>query len=227
MPPTPVPSWFEPTADTTSIELPECRYGDHLTRYHLLRHWRKTLLDTNLKVRRAYAPDDLVPVSRAGIGGTGYVRRVVIDDLEAMAAAARAAGKGIAVRSAYRSYQTQVAVFQSWVDRYGYDYALLYAARPGHSEHQLGTTVDLRSAASARAPWDYDDWAETGPGRWMKDHAWEYGFIMSYPKGKRRQSCYGYEPWHYRYFGRARAAEIHASGQVPRRYLWETFESAP
>ena len=36
---------------------------------------------------------------------------------------------------------------------------------------------------------------------------------MSYPKVKRRQSCYGYEPWHWRYVGREREQE--ASRQVP------------
>jgi hypothetical protein len=45
--------------------------------------------------------------------------------------------------------------------------------------------------------------------------------------GKRSVSCYGYEPWHWRYFGRELAAKMQASGQVPRRYLYENFEAAP
>ena len=53
-------------------------------------------------------------------------------------------------------------MFNGWVARSGYQQALLYSARPGHSEHQLGTTIDFRSAASsAHAPWDYTDWATT------------------------------------------------------------------
>jgi zinc D-Ala-D-Ala carboxypeptidase len=50
---------------------------------------------------------------------------------------------------------------------------------------------------------------------------------MSYPKGKRRESCYSYEPWHYRYVGRARAAAVHEAGVTLRRYLWEHHETAP
>ena len=40
----------------------------------------------------------------------------------------------------------------------------------------------------------------------MKAHAWEYGFVLSYPKGKTGVTCYSFEPWHFRYFG-ARARE--------------------
>ena len=48
----------------------------------------------------------------------------------------------------------------------------------------------------------------------MRDQAWGYGFVMSYPKGSRRRSCYCYEPWHYRYVGRTLAARIHERGQT-------------
>jgi D-alanyl-D-alanine carboxypeptidase len=214
-------------ASPAATPLPACRYRDQLTRYRKLRQWRRTLLDTNLRVTSAYGPRDLVPVSRAGIPGSGRVRDLVIEDLRAMARAARQAGAGIAVRSAYRSYAEQVATFASWVDRVGYEQARKVSARPGHSEHQLGTTIDFRSANSSRAPWDYPDWATTAPGRWMKRNAWRYGFLLSYPKGEARVSCYSYEPWHYRYVGRELARRVHLSGDVPRAFLWERFESAP
>jgi hypothetical protein len=45
---------------------------------------------------------------------------------------------------------------------------------------------------------------------------------MSYPKGKSPSvTCYGYEPWHYRYVGRAEAADIEASGLTTREWLWQ------
>ena len=133
------------------------------------------------------------------------MRAIIIADLKAMAKAARKAGRAIAVRSAYRSYTSQKSVFAGWKARSGYKQALKYSARPGHSEHQLGTTIDFRSASSQAAPWDYNDWATSKPGAWMKANAWKYGFVMSYPKGKLSKTCYGYEPWHYRYVGRALA----------------------
>jgi len=210
--------------ETSAPRLPACEYRDELTRYHEVRHWRKTLLDTILKVRRSYVPWDLVSVSRADIRGSGMVRRVVIDDLSALARAARRAGKPLAVRSAYRSYQTQVATFRSWVERSGYQQALRFSARPGHSEHQLGTTIDFTTAPGVPLSSTFGD---SPAGRWLARNSWRYGFIMSYPQGQRRVSCYGYEPWHFRYVGRDLARRIHESGQVPRRFFWQHFETAP
>ncbi len=207
--------------------LPTCAYLDIKTRFLSLKRWRHTSLDTRLRVGPKYVPTDLVSVGRAGIGGSGKVRRLVIDDLEAMTAAARRAGKAIAVRSAYRSYQEQKATFAYWVRVSGRAAALRSSARPGHSEHQLGTTIDFRSASSTKAPWDYTDWATTGPGTWMKNNAWTYGFVMSYPKGKSSITCYTYEPWHYRYVGRDLAKRIHDSGLTIREYLWRHYESVP
>jgi len=205
--------------------LPACRYRDIRTRFRRTSQWRRTLVDTNLRVGAGYKPHDLVSVSRAGIGGSGRIRRVAIDDLRAMARAARRAGKGIAVRSAFRSYSEQIAVFNGWVARSGYQQALLYSARPGHSEHQLGTAIDFRSSSSATAPWDYTDWGRTPSGRWMKQNAWRYGWVSSYPAGKRAEVCYAYEPWHWRYVGRPMARQILDSGLTLRKFLWRRFES--
>ena len=77
----------------------------------------------------------------------------MIEDLKALAAAARKAGKPLAVRSAYRSYDYQKSLFDSYVRTYGYAQALKFSARPGHSEHQMGTTVDF-TAAPGRAALD-------------------------------------------------------------------------
>ena len=144
-------------------------------------------------------------------------------DLRKMAAAARDAGAAIAVQSAYRSYQGQVTTFAGWVAQSNEEQARKVSARPGHSEHQLGTALDLRSADDTTPPWSLDDFATTPAGAWLHDHAWEYGFVMSYPRGEADETCYAYEPWHYRYVGREVAAAIHDSGETPRRYLWETY----
>ena len=211
----------------TFSPLPACRYDDVRTRYDRPPYWRITLLDTIFRVGRSYVPTSLEPVSDASLRGSYLVRNVVIADLRAMARAARAADAGLAVVSAYRSYARQQEVFQGWVDRYGYERALRSSARPGHSEHQLGTAIDFRSASSPRPPWDYDDWATTRAGGWLKQNAWRYGFVMSDPRGASNETCYSYEPWHYRYVGRQMAASVRSSGATLRRYLWEHYESAP
>jgi zinc D-Ala-D-Ala carboxypeptidase len=210
--------------EPAKIRLPACEIQDLPTRYGQVRQWKRTLLDTNLKLRRSYQPRDLVSVSRAGIAGSGKVRTVMIDDLRALAAAARRAGKPLAVRSAYRSYDYQKSLFDYYVRSQGYTTAIRFSARAGHSEHQLGTTVDFTTAPSVPLTTTF---GESPSGKWLARNGWKFGFIMSYPKGKRSVSCYGYEPWHWRYFGRETARKIHESGQVPRRYLYQNFEVAP
>ena len=202
--------------------LPACRYDDILTAPRAYKDWSITLVDTILRVPKGYAPPDLVPASQAGIAGKGQVRAVMIDDLRAMSEAAEAAGNGIGVHSAYRSYATQQAVFAHWVAVHGRRRALTLSARPGHSEHQLGLAIDFRSDPADPSTLS-GSWAATAAGKWMKAHAWQYGFVMSYPKGKIGVVCYAFEPWHYRYVGRAVAADVHASGKTLREYLWANY----
>jgi len=207
---------------------PACRIGNATTQLTSYADWDSTLVDWDLRVPSSYAPRDLVPVGRAGINGSGLVRSFVIPDLAALTRAARAAGAAIAVEGAYRSYNTQVSTFNHWVAELGYDNALLGSARAGHSEHQLGTAIDFKSAGGG-APWHLNgfDWATTTAGAWMIKNAWKYGFILSYPKNKTSQVCYAYEPWHYRYFGRATAAAMHASGETTRTWLWQQEQVKP
>jgi D-alanyl-D-alanine carboxypeptidase len=204
--------------------LPACRYDDIMTEPRGYDDWSTTLVDTILRIPKSYVPPDLVSVAQAGLAGHGKVRAVMIDDLRAMAEAAAAAGNGIGVQSAYRSYADQVATFAHWVSIDGYAGALKVSARPGHSEHQLGLAIDFRSQ-----PQDATlsgSWAFTPAGKWMGQNAWEYGFVRSYPAKKQSISCYASEPWHYRYVGRDLAAAIHASGLTTREYLWANFTTA-
>jgi D-alanyl-D-alanine carboxypeptidase len=204
--------------------LPACRYDDIMTTPRGYDAWSTTLVDTILRVPKGYVPPDLVSVSQAGIAGRGKVRAVVIDDLRAMGEAAAAAGNAIGVQSAYRSYASQQAVFDGWVAQYGRASALTFSARPGHSEHQLGLAIDFRSDPGG-SPFT-GSWGSTPAGSWMKQHAWEYGFIRSYPPNKRSVTCYASEAWHYRYVGRDLAAAVHASGMTLREYLWANFTTA-
>ncbi len=185
--------------------VPECTIGDRLAPHATLDDWDRTLLDTEYALGRDYAPTDLVAVSEAGVHGDGSIRALVVLDLEALGYAARKAGVELSVESAYRSYDAQGRTFDSLVEAYGRAFALESAARPGHSEHQLGTTLDF-----------------AGNDKWLTDNAWRFGFVLSYPRdASPALTCYKPESWHYRYFGRDRAAAIHASGLSSREWLWE------
>lgn len=179
-----------------------------------------TLLDRTYALRSDAVPPDLVAASAAGLtgaSGSKLVRAALIDDLAAMRSAWEAAGLTVLIESAYRSYGAQANTFDSWVARLGYATALERSARPGHSEHQLGTTFDFTSPGWGGR---FGDWAvESAEGAWLAAHAWEYGFVMSYPLGSQPTTCFSYEPWHYRWIGREAAAAWHATGLTLREYL--------
>jgi D-alanyl-D-alanine carboxypeptidase len=210
-----------PQAPVAASSLPDCRYDDLLASPRAYSDWPITLVDTIYKVPKSYQPPGLVSTSKAGLKGGGYVRKIIIADLTAMARAARKAGAGLRVVSAYRSYRTQKRLFSRELERYGKKIALRSVARAGHSEHQLGTTIDF-GAASTSGGAD-QKFAYTAAGKWMHKNAWKYGFVLSYPKYRTSKTCYYYEPWHYRYFGRTLAAKIHDSGLTTRQYLWRHY----
>ncbi len=196
---------------------PECAYRDVPALRREYSDWKTTLLDTAFVLPRTYSPPDLVPTEGAGFFGPFLVRAFVLEDLAALREAAEAAGHPVDLAAAYRSYAQQDDLFRRRRAGLGPVRALKRTARPGHSEHQLGTAVDFKSRGAADVT---VAWATTSEGRWMGTNAHRFGFVMSYPAGRASVTCYDYEPWHFRYFGRALAARIHSSGLTPREYLW-------
>ena len=112
--------------------------------------------------------------------------------LHMLQADAKAVGIDIPVISAYRSYETQRALFDSYYAKDG-DKADTYSARPGHSEHQTGLAFDVGAID--------DNYGDTIGGKWLYNNCANYGFIIRYLKGKEDITGYKYEPWHIRYVG--------------------------
>lgn len=208
-----------PLAVALADPLPACRYGDLPAPNWDEEASHLALVDTQYRLPADYLPGDLIPVRAAGLDDDRTLRAAVVTDLADLVSAAAAVGVEFELQSAFRSYRYQERVFAGWVESLGREEALRTSARPGHSEHQLGTALDLRSAAGP-APWLVDDWALTPEGAWLSENAWRFGFIMSYPRSREAESCYAYEPWHYRWFGRDIAARIQASGLSAREWLW-------
>ena len=203
---------------------PECRYDSVLTKHRAYSDWRITLLDTIYMVTRDYEPPKLVSVGNARIAGSGRIRAIVVNDLAAMATAARKAGAPLRVTSAFRSWKKQKYLYEREVEKFGLEQGRARVARPGHSEHQLGTTIDFSSGGSTKPAWQYSNWGQTAAGRWIYRNGWKFGFVLSYPDGQTSVTCYAYEPWHYRYVGREMAADIHDTALTLREYLWKNFE---
>ena len=123
----------------------------------------------------------------------------------------------LSVVSAYRSYGEQTAVKTSYKVLYGSG-ANKFSADQGYSEHQLGTTVDLDEKNSNKTL--QISFEKTKAYQWLKDNAYKYGFIISYPK---QNTFYQFEPWHWRYVGIELAKKLHDDGtyfyQVDQREI--------
>lgn len=131
------------------------------------------------------------------------------------------AGHRYVVVSGYRDYWSQQAIFQRYVDRDGYEEAVTYSAKQGHSEHQTGYTMDLDSL--------YESYGDTPEGIWLAENCWKYGFIIRYPKGKEDITGYTYEPWHVRWVGTSAAKLIYDNGLTLEEFLnveggWEIVD---
>lgn len=113
-------------------------------------------------------------------------------------------------QSSYRSYWSQESVYAGWVSSLGQEAADLTSARPGHSEHQTGLSIDV-SALPANCTLD-QCFGATPQGQWLAANGWKYGFTVRYPEGKTDITGYEYEPWHMRYVGTVLAAELHSTG---------------
>lgn len=94
----------------------------------------------------------------------------------------------------------------------------LSLAEAGHSEHQLGTTIDF-SGKSMGFKGPSTSFGKSREGQWLKNNSYKYGFIMSYPEGKEDVTGYIYEPWHFRYVGVDIAKDIYQQNLSIQEYF--------
>lgn len=146
------------------------------------------------------------------------LRPEAADALEALFEAAEEAGMTLYAVSGFRSYETQQALFEYNVRQAGSAKDVNRTmAKPGESEHQTGLSMDV-STAEMNGRLD-QAFANTDAGRWLAEHAPEFGFIIRYPKGKTPVTGYAYEPWHLRYVGRKHAQAISQKNLTLEEYL--------
>jgi len=166
--------------------------------------------------RQRALPDGYVPPDLTWMGGR-MIRSLAKPDLAAMIEAASKENIDLAPISVYRPPDEQALAFDAAVwqamarDSLSQSDAeskmARFVAPPGHSQHQLGTAVDLST-------WEINyalqpTFAETEAGHWLEQNAWQFGFVLSYTRNGEERSGYAYEPWHYRWIGRDLAAVLH------------------
>ena len=156
-----------------------------------------------------WAPSDLTTVTLSGT--SAQMRTDAAAALQKLATASDAAtGKTMTIDSGYRSYTTQVSVYNGWKDQDGQAEADLLSARAGYSEHQTGLAADIDEAQTSCGL--NECFGTTSTGTWVAANAWQYGFIVRYAQGATAQTGYDYEPWHLRYVGVDLATYMHQNG---------------
>ncbi|MVX29671.1 hypothetical protein GQF29_17020 [Coprobacillus cateniformis] len=89
----------------------------------------------------------------------------------------------------------------------------LKADEVGYTEEQLGLTIEV---AQSQIP--YKDFDNTDISKWLQEHAYEYGFILRYPKEKASITNHTYDPHIYRYVGKGLAKSLHESDLTLEEY---------
>ena len=176
------------------------------------------LVDRSHTLPSGYVPGDLVPLQDYGVPATdsGTLRREAAEHLGRLVKGAAAAGEDLEVTSAYRSYEEQRRSHKRSMRVFGAEAGRM-SATPGHSQHQLGTAVDFTNAAAGHQVTRY--FGRTSAYGWLERHAWEYGFVLAYPKGKEEQTGYEWEPWHFRYVGIEDAERLEESNLSLQEFL--------
>lgn len=162
------------------------------------------LVDHYRKLNEDFVPDQLTSIDSKYLKdktAKELITKMTLNAYLKMYEAAKKEGLEILVNSAYRSYEDQQAVCDTYQEAYGSAYVEKYVAKPGFSEHQTGLCFDLASATS-------NIFAESAEYQWMLNHAHEYGFILRFPKGREDVTGYRAEPWHYRYVGKEVATKM-------------------
>lgn len=152
------------------------------------------------------------------------------DALEEMIADAQAEGLNPLICSTYRTLEKQSQLFNDYLNRLlkeGYDYDSAFKkvkhtnATPGNSEHHLGLAADIISKGYGIL----DEKQETTQEfKWLAANCTNYGFILRYPKAKYDITGIDYEPWHFRYVGKAAAKYITENKLTLEEYLDEYVE---
>lgn len=124
----------------------------------------------------------------------------------------------LGITSGFRKYEIQDYLFNLYTETMGLAEASRVSALPGHSEHQLGTTMDLTGSSIGFASTS-KLMSSNIEGNWLEENAHKYGFVMSYPEGKESITGYSYEPRHYRYVGVDVAEAVKDSGLTLGEYL--------
>ncbi len=123
----------------------------------------------------------------------------------------------ILVNSSYRTYDEQEDLYAYRVDQYGEEYARLFVAVPGYSEHHTGLAADFAIYTDDNESTTFDKMPDYPT--WLTSNGHKFGFIQRYPEDKTDITKIEYENWHYRYVGKPHAYYISTNSLCLEEYI--------
>jgi len=111
------------------------------------------------------------------------------------------------VSSGFRSYDAQAYI-------YGDGSNSDFVQPPGHSEHHTGLAADILAPGIGMM-----QMAESPEGEWLAANSYRYGLILRYPEHATHITGIAFEPWHFRYVGRAHAYYMKRNNLVLEEYI--------
>lgn len=172
--------------------------------------WKLILVDEDHPLAEDYSTD--LTTLRSG----AKVSSQCMTDLQEMFDACREAGLKPSAIGGYlsqtdqeKAYDTRVSELMStgFTQELAEKEALKTVSRPGCSEYQTGLALDI--ASEDKTTKDADELADCEELNWMRENSWKYGFVERYTEAQAARMGKTYQPWHYRYVGKAAAQDMH------------------
>lgn len=174
--------------------VPDLAAGQNLPMNVLINRWN------NIPFR--YKPSDLMRVPHEFISPVQrqypyYLRKEALKAFSRLLKKAKKEGIHLFIASAWRSPRVQSYLYLQNILAAGPKQ--IGSAKPTHSEHHLGTTVDLTSkSVNYRLTQDF---YKTPEYKWLAKNIKSYNMRITYSKRTHAAEGYMWEPWHVRYMG--------------------------
>ena len=170
------------------------------------------LVNKHNKLDEKFVPNNVVTIStdyasekgiKANSQAVNYAKDMIDD--------AKDEGYHLIINSAYRSYQDQEEIVNTYRELYGDTYVEKYVLLAGFSEHQTGLGFDFGST-------DTKVFIQSDEYKWMQENSYKYGFIHRFKSDYEDITGIKSEAWHYRYVGKKAAKYIYENDITLEEY---------
>lgn len=170
------------------------------------------LVNKHYKLKEEFIPSQLITIEKDYTSEKGIkANKKAMIYAKKMMKQAKKQGYQLIINSAYRSYQDQEEIVNTYKELYGDNYVEKYVLQAGFSEHQTGLGFDFGST-------DSKIFINSDEYKWMEENCYKYGFIHRFKSSYEDITGIKSEAWHYRYVGVKAAKYIYENDITLEEY---------